>query len=241
MAYEIEVIRQSQRIFYYLLKHHELAEEKEEGLYRLYCEEEEVMNLVKSQAEMAECAVEKYGNTVYLIPRVENDFLGFSKNTLKQKLCKSGATDQDYYLSQFVIMTLLMSFYQSQGHSSKSRDYMRGGELLNVVADKLEQGAKYMKHEEEKEERGGIAYTNMIQRFNALRSTDGTSRAKTTKEGFIHTILTFLEEQKLIIYIEQDDMIKTTKKLDHFMDWNLLNKNNYERVKMIFEEVNRHE
>ena len=31
-------------------------------------------------------------------------------------------------------------------------------------------------------------------------------------------------------YVEQDEMIKTTKKLDNFMDWNLLNQNNYKRV-----------
>ena len=40
----------------------------------------------------------------------------------------------------------------------------------------------------------------------------------------------FLEKQGLIDYIEADEMIKTTKKLDHFMDWNLLNKNNYHRI-----------
>ena len=28
----------------------------------------------------------------------------------------------------------------------------------------------------------------------------------------------------------QDEMIKTTRKLDNFMDWNLLNQNNYQRV-----------
>jgi len=37
----------------------------------------------------------------------------------------------------------------------------------------------------------------------------------------------------LIDYIEQDEMIKTTRKLDYFMDWNLLNKNNFERVHRI--------
>lgn len=37
----------------------------------------------------------------------------------------------------------------------------------------------------------------------------------------------------MIDYIEQDEMIKTTRKLDHFMDWNLLNKNNFERVQRI--------
>lgn len=53
---------------------------------------------------------------------------------------------------------------------------------------------------------------------------------KTTKEGFIYSILMFLQKQGLIEYVVQDEMIKTTRKLDNFMDWNLLNQNNYQRV-----------
>ena len=45
MAYEIEEIRLSQQIFYYLLEHFELREEEEERLYRAYTEEEAVQNL----------------------------------------------------------------------------------------------------------------------------------------------------------------------------------------------------
>ena len=30
--------------------------------------------------------------------------------------------------------------------------------------------------------------------------------------------------------MEVDETIKTTKKLDNFMDWNLLNQNHYQRV-----------
>ena len=37
-------------------------------------------------------------------------------------------------------------------------------------------------------------------------------------------------DSKLIEYVVQDEMIKTTRKLDNFMDWNLLNQNNYQRV-----------
>ena len=40
----------------------------------------------------------------------------------------------------------------------------------------------------------------------------------------------FLQKQGLIEYVVQDEMIKTTRKLDNFMDWNLLNQNNYQRV-----------
>lgn len=227
MAYELEDINYSQRIFYYLLKNKELVEEKERELYQAYTESEAVMNLVKQQGLAAESDIERYGNVIYLIPKEENDYLGYSKAQLKLALCKSGATDKDYYLSQFIILTLLVEFYDGQSSSSKVRDFMKVGELLNCVAERLKEGSEM---EEEAQERSGLAFQNMLEAFQALKSTDGTSRAKTTKEGFVYTILIFLQKQGLIDYIEVDEMIKTTKKLDHFMDWNLLNKNNFNRV-----------
>ncbi len=231
MAYEAEEIRQSQEIFYYLLEHYELQEEQEQLLYRAYAEKEEVQNLVKSQGEIALCNVERYGNVIYLIPKEENHFLGFSKAQLKNALCKSNATDKDYYLSQFVILTLLTEFFDGQGSSSKSREYMRVGELQNCISQRLKEGVRNIAPEEE--EHVGIAYSNMMEAYEALRSDEKGSRAKTTKEGFLHHILTFLQKQGLIEYVEQDEMIKTTRKLDSFMDWNLLNQNNYQRIQKV--------
>ena len=228
MAYEIDTIKTSQEIFYYLLEHHELREEEETALYRAYTEQEDVQNLVKSQGEIADSSIERYGNVIYLIPQEENDFLGFSKGQLKSILCRSGATDKDYYLSQFVILTLLVEFYDGQGSSSKAREYIRTGELQNCISARLKEGAEHM--DEEEEERQGIAFTDMQQAYEALRSDERGSRARTTKEGFLHSILLFLEKQGLVEYVEQDEMIKTTRKLDNFMDWNLLNQNNYGRV-----------
>ena len=227
MAYEFETVRSSQEIFYYLLEHHELCEEEEPLLYKAYAEQEEVQNLVKSQGEIADSNVERYGNVIYLIPKEENNFLGFSKAQLKSVLCKSNATDKDYYLSQFVILTLLVEFYDGQGSSSKSREYIRVGELQNSISERLKEGAGNSLEEEEKV---GIAFSNMLEAYEALKSDEKGSRAKTTKEGFLYYILTFLQKQGLVEYVEQDEMIKTTKKLDSFMDWNLLNQNNYKRV-----------
>ncbi len=228
MAYELEEVRISQEIFYYLLEHHELREEEEIQLYKAYTEQEEVQNLVKSQGEIAQSRIERYGNVIYLIPREENHFLGFSKAQLKAALCKSSGTDKDYYLSQFVVLTLLVEFFDGQGSSSKAREYIRVGELQNCISARLREGAQSM--DEEEEEQGGIAFSNMLEAYEALRSDDKGSRAKTTKEGFLHHILLFLQKQRLIEYVEPDEMIKTTKKLDNFMDWNLLNQNNYHRV-----------
>ena len=227
MAYEAAEIRTSQEIFYYLLEHHELREEDEMLLYKAYAEEEAVRNLVKSQGEIAGSSVERYGNVIYLIPWEENNFLGFSKAQLKNALCKSAATDKDYYLSQFVILTLLVEFFDGQGSSSKSREYIRAGELMNCVSLRLKEGAA---EEEEKEDTAGISFQILYETYEALKSDDRGSRMKTTKEGFIYNILIFLQKQGLIEYVVQDEMIKTTRKLDNFMDWNLLNQNNYDRV-----------
>ncbi len=233
MAYELEDIRTGQEIFYYLLEHHELSEEAQEPLFRGYAENERIQNLVKSQGEVAECDIERYGNVIYLIPKEDNAFLGFSKAQLKQALCKSNGTDKDYYLSQFVILTFLAEFYDGQGVTSKTRNYMRVGELQNCISERLKEGAQRMG--EEGEAKAGIAFSNMAEAYEALKSDERGSRAKTTKEGFLHNILNFLQKQGLIEYVEEDEMLKTTKKLDNFMDWNLLNQNHFQRVRRVLE------
>jgi len=229
MAYELETVKASQEIFYYLLEHHELQGEKESTLYKAYTEQEEVQNLVKSQGELADSTIERYGNVIYLIPKEENNFLGFSKAQLKAVLCKSNATDRDYYLSQFVILTILVEFFDGQGSSSKTREYIRVGELQNCLSQRLKEGAENAGEEEEE----GIAFQDILEAYEALRSDERGSHARTTKEGFLHQILVFLQKQGLIDYVEQDEMIMTTKKLDNFMDWNLLNQNNYQRIRRI--------
>ena len=228
MAYEFDEVKISQEIFYYLLEHHELKEEEVPQLYKAYTESESVQNLVKSQGEIADCSVERYRDVIYLIPDTKNRFLGYSKAQLKKELCRSNATDRDYYLVQFSILILLLEFYDGQGSTSKTRDYIRVGELQNSISEHLKEGAE--KLDESEQELYGVAYDQMLQAYESLRSDERGSRQKTTKEGFLHHILRFLQTQGLVEYIEQDEMVKTTRKLDHFMDWNLLNKANYQRV-----------
>ena len=61
MAYEAEIITYSQKIFYYLLCHGALSylDAGVNDLYRSYVEHEEVMTLVKNQAEIADCKIER--------------------------------------------------------------------------------------------------------------------------------------------------------------------------------------
>ncbi len=233
MNYSIDEINKSNQIFYYLLKKGELKDSEVE-LYKAYSENENISELVKKLGETSEASVKKYGGVVYLIPNEDNDFLGYSKGELKRLLCKSDANDKDYYLSQFIILTFLVTFYNSKSLSSKSRNYIKVGEFLNIITEKLNEGV-----ERSSDETSGIAFSNILERFESLKSSEKKTNAKTTKEGFVNAILKFLDEQGLIDYIQSDEIIKTTKKLDNFMDWNLLNRNNYNRVlKALGEDIN---
>ena len=227
MAYEAEEVRLSQEIFYYLLEHHELREEEARELYRAYTESAPVQEMVKDQGRIAASRVKRYGDVVYLIPEADNHFLGYSRVHLKKELCRSNATDRDYYLAQFAILVLLLEFYDGQGTSSKTRDYIRVGELQNAISARLKEGADLTAEEQEAQ---GLSYQDMLEAYESLRSDDRGTRQRTTKEGFLYNILRFLQAQGLIEYVEQDEMIKTRRKLDHFMDWNLLNENNHSRV-----------
>ena len=228
MAYEFEDVKTSQEIFYYLLEHHALKKEKEPRLYKLYIENESVQNLVKSWENVANCLISNYGNVLYLYPEPQNHFLGYSSAQLAKEVWHSKATTKDYYLIQFVIWVLLAEFYSGKGSSSKTRDYLLVGELQNVIADQLAAGEERQKNN--KDSVSDIAFSEMKARYDNLVSVEEGSRSKTTKEGLLRSILMSLQTQDLIVYIEQDEMIKTTQKLDQFVDWNLLNDANYQRV-----------
>lgn len=238
MAYEKETIEQSQAIFYYLLEHHQLEPESAKELYEAYMSQDAVQELVKSQGKFAHCIVKTYDNVIYLIPDEDNYFLGYSKGQLKKELCRSNATDKDYHLAQFAILVLMLEFYDGQGSSSKTRDFIRIGDLQNYITEKLKEGIA--KYSEEEQALNGFAFSAMYDSYESLHSEESSRRRKYTKEGFMYPILRFLQEQGLIDYIEQDDMVKTTKKFDNLMDWNLLNKNNYYRVQRVL-GVEEHE
>lgn len=233
MAYEIENITYSQKIFYYLLCHGALNDTDMgvDDLYRAYVEREEVMNLVKNQAEIAGCSVERYGSSIYLMPDMENKYLGYTKADLKKEICKSGATDRDYYLSQFVIVTLITEFFDGQGSTAKSREFLKLGELQNIVAEKLKAGYEM---EQQREENGAqeniLDYKSMSEAYQALKSVEEGTRAKYTKEGFVSIICDFLDRQGLIVFVQEDEMIKTTPKLDNIMEYKILNKDNYTAI-----------
>ncbi|HCW22384.1 MAG TPA: hypothetical protein DGX96_01545 [Lachnospiraceae bacterium] len=239
MSYENEDIQKAQEIFSVLVEKHELSEEANPSLYRAFTQSAEVQMLVKQQGEFSRCDIERYADVIYLIPKEDNLYFGYSRQELKERLCRSNAMNRDYYLAMFVILVILVEFYDGQGTSARTRDFLRTGDLQNKISSYLKEGCD--RYDRNEQARVGMAFSEMQHAWESLRSDNALSRRRTTKEGFLYNILHFLEEQGLIAYIEKDEMIKTMPKLDHFMDWNLLNRVNYERVLSVLRHTGEEE
>ncbi|MBQ7609236.1 MAG: hypothetical protein IJU76_14910 [Desulfovibrionaceae bacterium] len=236
MGYSIEDIRKSQAIFYYLLEHHHLDTRGNKELYTAFIESDDIQLLVKTQGEVSDCEITRYENVIYLIPNEDNCVLGYSKAELRGIFCKSDSDEYDYYLSLFAILVLMLSFYDGYGLNCKIRDYLKFSDFQNSIGEYLKKGVNRHKSEDE-QNAIGLMFTSMSQRYESLRSEDKITKKKTTKEGFLYSILKFLENQGLIDYIPTDEMIKTKPKFDHFMNWNLLDKNNYDRIFNVLKEI----
>ena len=236
MVYESEAVRQSQRVFAWLLERRRLRSEDDRELSQAYAASQEVRDLVRAQAEALRATVVEYQYAVYLIPDIGNTFLGYTKTELKNRLCRSGATEADYALVQFVILILLISFYDGEGvTTSRTRNYLLVDDLQNEISTYLRIGAENLSRDSQKEE--GISFSDMRDVYEALTSDTGKARTKTTKEGFLHGILRFLEDQGLITYVISDGQIYTTEMLDAFMDNNLLNRDHYFRVNQVLNSL----
>ena len=229
MTFEQEDVTRSQELISCLLTRHEVREKEEPDLYRSYTERADVQTLVQQQGDALGCDIERYADVIYLIPREDNLYLGFSRQELNNRLCRSLARTADYNLAMFVICVLLVEFYDGQGASAKTRDFLLVGDLQNKVSSYLQEGVD--RYDKKQQGEIGISFSGMKHAFEALKSDDRLTRKKTTKEGFLYGILHFLEDQGLVSFIEKDEMILTTPKLDHFMDWNLLNRANFDRVR----------
>ena len=232
--YSIEDIQKSSEVLYYLLEHGSLDIDSNCDLYQA-ANDDNIYHLLKNMSSSYNSVVERFSGVIYLIPNVDNDVLGYSKAELKKRLCKSDSNNKDYYLSQFVILIILSLFYSSKSKSSNTRSFLRLGDLINSISDEF----KTFNNIEDKESfeiDSKVSLQAILSKWSSLTDIDN-QRNRGTKNGFVLNIISFLEENKLVEYTRDTEIIRVTNKLTNFMDWHILNNSNYKRVMEAFEKA----
>lgn len=219
------------KIFRILVEQGELNRGEYGDLFVEYLDTE-VQSILNSIEEEMDCSIKKIGNTLYLLPNYDNSILGL-KNKDWREWMGSNATNLDVYLAYYITIFILFKFYGGKNKNPKRLEFLR---IANLI-DELDTRFDSLLLEEEvevknKEEELGLNILK-IARYWKEKIVDEENKKK-TKYAVVRRICKLLENEKLLYLIDDDNEIRTTRKLDDIMTYYYLNDSRIEEINSIF-------
>lgn len=168
-------------------------------------------------------------HSVYLVPNIDNNLLGFSVKDIRESI-KKDAKLIDAFLEIYIIMTILYMFYGGKNKNPKQADFLQ----IKDIVSKLDETLKGMT-EEEQEKIEETYSINFIQVSNYWKAKALIEENKLkTRTGTVITACKLLRDEKLVIITDDDTEIRPTKKLDDLMQYYYLNEDRIYEINDIF-------
>ena len=191
-----------------LIQNKEISKEKNLSLYQKYVNSSEIGNLTDKIAEKMGFDIYRMDNTLNLCVMLDNKIFGYTNEELKKKI-KMINKNEDIYLMYFIILTILTCFYRESGLNSP-RSYLNLSELLETIEIKFQSLVKEDIEKTSKEnEYNFVDIKNVWERLQDARE-DIVLGGKIDKISFVKLVLNFLEEEKLINFNEERQIISIT-------------------------------
>ena len=193
-----------------LIQNKEISKGKNVSLYQKYVNSSDIGNLADKIAEKMGFDIYRMDNTLNLCAMLDNKILGYTNEELKKKI-KMINKNEEIYLMYFIILTILTCFYRESGLNSP-RSYLNLSELLETIEIKFQ---SLVKEDIEKTSRENeynfVDIKNVWERLQDARE-DIAVGGKNDKISFVKLVLHFLEEEKLINFNEERQIISITKR-----------------------------
>lgn len=226
--YTLEDIRKAMRLYNYLLNYGELTAKDDNELFK-YFSDVKLREIIEAFGEESRVSIKKYDDTIYFIPSVDNEFLGYKRSELKKEIFTRGDTKNiDLFLAMYIIIQLTSEFYSGKGTNVKIRDLIQLGELDGKITERLQ----LFSDSENKsvDEESNLAITDIAKYWFTLVNEDD-STALRTRRWYISQVMNFLKKENLI-NIQDETVIIPTSKFNRLAANYFLN---YERL----EDINR--
>lgn len=226
--YSMDDIKLAIRVYNFLQQHGELTIDQDKELYNSF-NENNVRDILIEIGEEVQVHIKKYDDTIYLIPYVDNEFLGYKRAELKREIF--GRTDIkniEYFLSMYIIIVLISKFYNGGSSNVRTRDLIDIGEIDETITDKLE----FLKEKDNKqlEEETNLAISDIAKYWFTLINEDDSAKIR-TRRWYIYQICRFLKNENLV-NIQDETVIIPTNKMNRLVSNYFLD---YERLS----EINR--
>lgn len=230
--YTLEDIRKAMRLYNYLLAQGELTEKDDKELFQ-YFSELNIREIIGAFEEESRVSIKKYDDTIYFIPEVDNDFLGYKRSELKKEIfTRSEMKNIDLFLAMYIMIQLTSEFYSGKGNNVKIRDLIQLGELDEKITERLE---LFLDNEDKSvDEESNLAITDIAKYWFTLTNEDDAIALK-TRRWYILQVMSFLKKENLI-NIQDETVIIPTSKFNRLAANYFLNYERLEDINRVFSE-----
>lgn len=182
---------------------------------RLYIADDTIRGLVNQFAQEMDCIILVVGDMVYMVPlAIYSPFHVFNQS-IKDKHLPSKAVNADIYMMYISIIILFGEFYDSYQTIEATRDFIRVGDWLNIVNEKILSIKTFNEEKllelEEKYEYNWIAIIDKWDALDDIKENVAQTARTISRMSFINVVKKFLENQELIEEIGNDEIQLTEK------------------------------
>lgn len=220
------------KIYYKLLEKGQIDNLSDSELFFEY-KKDEVRELLYQFEDELEFKLLDVGNTVYIIPNLENDILGYSMKEFRENIA-TNATLTEAYLQSYIFMTIFFMFYGGKNTNPIQREFVLTRDLIEYLDSKMQTYVDARDESENMEEKHSINFLRIAEFWLSKQiSSDGSRK---TKVGTISKAYSQLEKENLIRILEDGNQIRRTKKLDDIFIYYYLDENRIKEIHSIFEK-----
>lgn len=210
-----------------LMQNKEIKKAENPTLYQSYVNNGEIENLTNKIAKKMGFEIYRLDNTLNLCVMLDNKVFGYTNEELKRKV-KMLNKNEDIYLMYFIILTIITCFYRESGLNSP-RSYLGLDELLETIKIKFESLIKEDIEQISKEKEYNFRDIKKVWERLADAREEITSGGKNDKISFVKLVLNFMEEENLIFFDEERQIISITTRLKaivyYYFEYSKENKN----------------
>ena len=230
--YILEDIRKAMRLYNYLLVQGELTAKADKELFQSFSEAK-VREILEAMEEEGQVNIRRYDDTIYLIPQVDNEFLGYKRSELKREIFpRSDMRNIDLFLAMYIILQLTTEFYSGKGSNVKIRDLIQLGELDEKITERLE---LFLQGEDKAvNEQTGLAINDIAKHWFTLTNEDDATVVR-TRRWYISQVMNFLKKENLI-NIQDETVIIPTSKFNRLAAYYFLSFDRLEDINRILKE-----
>lgn len=191
-----------------LVQNKKISKSENEDLYNAYTKMSEVGNLTDRIAEKMGFNIYRFDNTLNLCVMLDNKVFGYTNEELKQRV-KLLNKNEDIYLMYFIVLTIIVCFYRESGLNSP-RSYLNLDELLETINIKIQSLVKEDIDQISKEKDYNFSDIKKVWERLPDGREDITSIGKNDKISFVKLILRFMQDEQLIYFDDERQIISIT-------------------------------